>query len=497
MLPRVTFDAPDCRSAARRAALYLSIAVSVFAGPVAAQDLGDAELRALRYYVEQNDMRSAKAEIQRLMQAHPGWRPPSNLSELNATTAVQAGPGEEANRVWKLIEIGNWEAARGRLDHLRATYPDWAPPPEMVSLIQTGEGQSRFDRSVAAGDAATAISVARQTPQLLRCDRVNNAWQLALMQQKVGDTAGALSSYRGVLGSCTDPSVLVATIEKANDIASDAQLREMADFARQNRPAAQASIDAVETRLLVGRGSAGTAVQTARTAPAAAPATAPQAPAPARTAAPVVQPAETPAPVVPTPTRTLRIDALPARGDGRIGAVQQAARAGDWTGCLARSTNPQSVDVLYERGWCAMNRDRSFEALAAFQVASSAPLGGVVQRDARYGMALALLANHMTEDAARVAAVTDLTTEQRLEIEGMILDQRGVRAYRGGDFRASITYFDALEELTGSIRRDLAILRGYAYLESGQRQAGRAEFQRLHDQLATSETRKGLNAAIE
>ncbi|WP_375261003.1 hypothetical protein [Palleronia sp.] len=490
MFPRVIFAAPGCRTAVRRAALSLSVALSVLAGPVAAQELGDAELRALRYYVEQNDMRSAKAEIQRLMQAHPGWRPPANLSELKATTAAPAGPGEEANRIWKLIEIGNWGAARGRLDHLRASYPDWTPPAEMMSLVATGEGQSRFDRAVAVGDAATAISVARQTPQLLRCDRVNNAWQLALMQQKSGDTAGALASYRGVLGSCTDPSVLVATLEKANDIGTDAQLREMADFARQSRPSAKASIDAVETRLLAGRGRAPAAVQTARPAPAL------QASAPVKAAAPVTGATEAPAPVAPAPTRSVRMDALPAQGDGRVAAVRQAARAGDWTGCLARSANPRSVDVLYERGWCAMNRDRSFEALAAFQVASTAPLGAVVQRDARYGMALAMLANHMTEDAARVAAVTDLTNEQRLEIESMILDQRGVRAFKSDDFRAAITYFDALEELTGSIRRDLAILRGYAYLESGQRQKARAEFERLHDQLATAETRKGLNAAI-
>ena len=77
-----------------------------------------------------------------------------------------------------------------------------------------------------------------------------------------------------------------------------------------------------------------------------------------------------------------------------------------------------------------------------------------------------------------------------------MLDQRGVKAYRNGDYRQSIAYFNALEKLKGGLRRDLSILRAYAFLNAGERVQAKSEFERLHTQLATAETRQGLNAVL-
>ncbi|MCB1347067.1 MAG: hypothetical protein KDK09_17895, partial [Rhodobacteraceae bacterium] len=93
-------------------------------------------------------------------------------------------------------------------------------------------------------------------------------------------------------------------------------------------------------------------------------------------------------------------------GDSRIARVRAAKERGDWAGCLAASANPRSLDVMYERSWCAYNLDRSGEALAGFTAAaqSGAALGGTVPRDARFGMILSYLNMNMTEEGARLAA---------------------------------------------------------------------------------------------
>ncbi|MBJ3763616.1 hypothetical protein ILP92_12740 [Maribius pontilimi] len=458
----------------------LALAVTL-GGPLAARDLSPAELRALTYYVEQGDAKAARAEMQRLRTLHPDWVPPEDLTRLNAATNSSGeGPGDDANRIWRLIEIGNLEAARGRLQHLQTVYPDWTPPAEMTRLLATAETQTQFDRAIGRGDANAAIAVARNNPGILRCDRVNNAWQLALMQTKVGDKAAALQTYRGVLGTCTDTGVLVATLQKSSAIATAAELRELASFAKARRPGALRSLTVAEQNLLAGKPAQDdTPAQDRATAQTSRRATEPQ------------QTAE--ASQAPTPPRSGR---LGKSGDTRLAAVRSAAKAGAWTQCLANSTDPRSVDVLYERAWCAYNQDRSLEALAAFRVASTAGLGATVDRDARFGMVLAMLANQMTEDAARLAATTSLTDEQRLDVETIILDQRGVRAFQRKEYRDAIAYLDALERLTGGIRRDLAIMRGYAYLNSGDRKTATMIFQELHDQLATPETRSGLRAAL-
>jgi len=466
-----------------RAAL-LALALAAVSPVAEARDLPAAELRALKYYVETGDRRSASAELARLKARYPDWAPPNDLTRIGSGASATDGPGDEANRVWRLIEIGNLEAARGRLDHLKAVHPDWQPPAEMEELLSLAETQAAFDGAIAAGDAPAAIAAVRANPSILRCDRVNNAWQLATMQHKTGDTGAALATYRGVLGSCTDTGVLVATLQKAHSIGTPADTRTLAEFARARRPAARASIDTAEAQLL-GAGDA-TPPAPARTATAR--------PASRAVAAPSTPPART-VPVAPEAGATPPRGALPDTGDARVASVREAARAGAWAQCLDRSTAPRSVDVLYERGWCAYNQNRSLEALAAFRSASTSGLDAVVRRDARFGMILAFLANQMTEDAARLAATTDLTDAQRLQVEAVILDQRGVRAFQQDDFRGSITYLDALERLTGGIRRDLAIMRAYAHLNAGDRRTAYRQFEDLHDQLATPETRKGLNAA--
>lgn len=101
----------------------------------------------------------------------------------------------------------------------------------------------------------------------------------------------------------------------------------------------------------------------------------------------------------------------------------------------------------------------------------------------------------MTEEAARLAAATDLTFQQRREVEAIILDQRGVRAYQLKEYRRAIAFLTAYEDLTGGLRRDLAIMRGYAYLNLGKRTEAKRIFTELNNQLATPETRAGLNAS--
>ncbi|MCC6001546.1 MAG: hypothetical protein JJU19_11880, partial [Pararhodobacter sp.] len=186
--------------------------------------------------------------------------------------------------------------------------------------------------------------------------------------------------------------------------------------------------------------------------------------------------------------------ALPVRGDSRLARVRALKEAGNWGSCLAESANPRSLDVLYERSWCAYNHDRAGEALAGFTAAANAgrALGAEVPRDARFGMMLSYAALNMIEEAARLAAATDLTRTQRVEVETIILDQRAVRAFQQQQYAQSISYLNALEGLNGTLRRDLAMLRGYAFLNLRQVEAAHAEFTRLHGELATDETRSAL-----
>lgn len=467
------------------AAVALAVSM-VFALPAPAQAPTPEDLRALVYFLDNNDQRSVQAEMRRLRAQFPRWTPPTDVNELRAQAAAVSA-SVDSQPIWARIQRNDFVGARALIDEARTRVPGWSPDAEMLRVLETNESQAAFDEAYTRRDAAAALAALRRTPTLMRCDRINNAWRMAELYQLAGQNQNAITTYRGVLQSCTRVADVVPTLEKANEVASNEELTALFDLSRSTAPANRATLDELETRLRAGRGQA--------SRPAA----------PAAPAAPVAR-ASSPAPAAPAPVTTTAAPAvaaaavpagqLPTRGDSRVGQVRALKEAGNWAGCLAASANPRSLDVLYERSWCAYNLDRSGEALAGFTATAQrgSALGGDVPRDSRFGMILSYLDMNMTEEAARLAAATNLTRQQRLEVEATILDQRAVRSFHNRDYAQTIAYLNALEQLSGSLRRDLAMLRGYAFLNAGQSDLALAEFTRQNDILSTQETRSALES---
>lgn len=477
---------PPGRAARRMAAVVLVAVLGAGQpGPALTQVPGPEDLRALVFYLEANDQRSVQAEMRRLRNLFPNWSPPTDVNALRALTQ-QAANAIDERPIWARIERADFAGARALIDQGRAAVPGWVPSPDLLRQLDLNEGQANFDAAVARRDPAAAIAAARRAPVIMRCDRINNAWQLADMHRLAGQTGLAVETLRGIAGTCTRRADAIATLEKANEIASWPQMESLFAVARQAGPANAAELQQLEARLRAGRGLPGGAGAAApRTAAPAG--TAPRV---AATAAPSPQPPATGAAVA------APLGALPLRGDARIATVRRLKEQGQWASCLAQSVAPRALELLYERAWCALGHERPGEALAAFAAVErgGSALGAEVNRDARFGMILSYLALNMTESAARLAAATNLTQRQRVEAEVAILDQRGGRAFQQRQFAEAIAYFNALERLGGPLRRDLAMLRGYALLNAGQPAAAQAEFARLHSQLATDETRAALQA---
>lgn len=431
-----------------RSVVFAAI-LAIAASAAQAQSTPDPEeLLALTFYYQQQDEASVRSELQRLQILYPDWQPPEDLARL-----TQSGPSAEIDTIYRQIGANQFDEARATITETRTTYPDWTPPAEMLSLLETNEGQILLDAALGADDLARALALAGERPGLLRCDRINNAWRIAEAQEAAGQEGDALGTYRAVLAACVNQPDLVATLEKASAVASPDDLRGLFGQVMARFPAMTDALTPVQARLL------GTP---APDAPAAASGTATAA-APARAAA--AAPATPPAAAAPAPAQP-----APSQGGGG------------------------SASGTYQQAWQTYNLDRPMEAIAQFETALRGRLDATQRRDAHYGIALSYLKMGMSDNAARLAAVTDLTRQQRVDVERQILDQRGVAAYQRRDYRRAIEFFDAIQGLTGSLRRDLDVLRAYAYLNSNQRARAREEFTRLHNALATAETRRGLAA---
>jgi tetratricopeptide (TPR) repeat protein len=468
-------------SLGRIVALACALGMAV---PAIAQSPSGSDLQALRFYLDQGNDLAVSAELRRLQAQFPDWTPPSDISQLQDT----GGP-TSIDQIYRLIEAGDFDAARDLIAQTDREFAEWSPPADMMDLLALSEGQADFTAAVEAGQAVAAIGIIRANPALLACERVNNAWELADIYLTQGNTVQALSIFRSVLRSCADRGIVVATLEKADAVSSLDELAALSDLAQSQHADIAALIRQTEDRLRAGRQEParwGNDQQVIALEDAPVPQTAQQAP-PARPASPQ------PAPTAATPAAP-SAPAQPAAHSGGQNAIERAAQRGAWAECLALSANSSNVNIVFQRGWCAYNAERAMEAITAFRDVAQRSGSASVRRDAAYGWMLSLLKLNMTEQAAQLAAGVDLTRDQRIEVEGQILDQRGVRAYENRDYASAIAFFDAHERLTGYMRRDLALLRGYALLNQGNRAAARDIFMTLHRQLSTRETRNALAA---
>ena len=441
------------------------------------------DLLALQFYASSDDQNAVQAELTRLQSVFPNWSPPNDLAKLFQR---DADLGKLIDRIYVEIAEERFEAARTTIQETELAFPEWQKPDEMMQLLRVSEAQKAINAAWKMDDLGTVVAITTQEPGLLTCERVNNAWILAEAYLRTGREENARAVYSAIIGRCDEKSILVATIEKADPILSERELTTMVAEARASLPNHEADFVALEKRLLAGR----------TTGPAQRAMHAGTSRAPAKSLRPVERTFER---VALAQARNESPSALqrpvPAAFTGVSDALYQAVETAAWQRCLELTHGNTTPSVLAQRGWCAYNAERPLEALSAFRTAHAAMAPSDEQRDTGYGILLAMLKLGQTDLVARDAMRMPLTHDQRVEIEGQILDRRGVAAFEAGQHEQAIAFIEEHKRITGSIRRDLEMIRGYALLNLGRRQEARAVFETLHAQLATQRTSAALRAA--
>lgn len=453
-------------------ALALAISALAAAGPaVAAADLTETDLAALRYFLSIDDAGSVAAEIKRLQTEFPGANVEATLAQID-----QKANEVDTSPIWRSIEANNFAAARALIAELQAANAGWSPPEDLVAILDANEGQAKFEAAVAAQDLQAASAVLVAFPSILTCERINNPWRLADLQVAAELRSDALATYDGILKTCSSEGFVVATLQKAKAIAEGDEMTALFASARGRSPGLATRLASLETELAPTPGgdvATASAPGATATAPAPAPA-APASPAP-RAETKVAQPA-------------------PAAGGGQMSRARAAADRGDWATCLELTANSGSIDMINQRSWCAFNFGRPQEALGGFQrVAASSD--GAMARDATYGMILAYARIGQPQRAADLASRAKLTSAQRQVVNRTVMADLAQATFKAKRYRESVAYLDQLSRDSGGLDRGLAMLRGWALLKSGQKRAAREQFQRVHQASPGKDSLQGLAEA--
>ena len=422
-------------------------------GPASAADLTEADLAALRYFLSINDSASSEAEIARLEAEFPGADVRSTLARI-----AEIADEVDTSPIWHRIEAEEYAAARDLIAEIQSEDPSWTPPADMMEILDSNEGQARFEAAFANRDLAAASEALIDFPLIVTCERINNPWRLAELQREAEQTQDALATYDGILRTCTSEEYVVATLQKASEIAEPDELSALFEVAEAKTPTLNTRLEALADEL----GSDDSTTEQAKSDAGKA------APKAARAAAP----------------------AATSRSGDQTSRARAAADRGDWSACLDLTSGARSLDMISQRSWCALNFGRPNEALQGFsRVASSG--GSSMSRDATYGMILAYAKLGKLQQAADLATRTDLTGQQRRVVNQTVISKAALESFEAGRYRTTLSYLDRLSRESG-LDRGLSMLRGWALLKSGRRGEAREQFRRVHQSSPGKDLQRGL-----
>ncbi|MGR3592197.1 MAG: hypothetical protein ACU0B9_11335 [Limimaricola soesokkakensis] len=458
-----------------------------------AQPIPETELAALRYFLSVGDAPGIEAEKTRLQGAFPQASIDALLEEL-----VVRSEEVDTSQIWQLIAADDFEGARGLIERTRQGQPGWTPPENLLAVLNEREGQSRFESAVETGELQTLMAVLNDFPDLLTCQKINNAWRLAELQTAQALPHQAVMTYDGILASCQTPDFVVATLQKAAGVADKTEMAALFERARTLNPGLGLRLASLEAELapLIGKpvalpGASQLAVLAVETRPQprGIPPVVQQVSAPAPAPAPVVRSA------VPQPVRATKAAPAPQAapsGGGDLAAAQAAAARKDWATCLKHAARSNSIASTSQRGWCALELGRSLEAISAFRHSAANAGNAQLRQDSDYGLILAYLKADMVREAAAHASHAKLNAQQKMTTDRQILSRLALSAFERKSYGEAITYVDRLSREAGGLDRGMAMLRGYSFLHMNRKAEARKQFAAIHRVTPSKDTQEAM-----
>lgn len=170
--------------------------------------VSQADLDALRYYRSSGQSAKYDAELRRLQRLHPGWTPP-------AMSDTGGGGGSDVQALWDLLGAGRYAELEAAIAERRQRSPGWAPPAKLTAELEAAIAAERLVNASEGQQWQTVVRIADANPALLTCQRVDLAWRTAEAEAELGARAAAEGRYRGIVETCPDRRIRLATVQKA------------------------------------------------------------------------------------------------------------------------------------------------------------------------------------------------------------------------------------------------------------------------------------------
>ena len=148
-------------------------------------------------------------------------RPQENIVLPGVDPAIPQGSAPtspdmpDERPLWRLLSAGEDATLEERLVRLRAAYPNWPPPPQMLALLGQRRDERVLAQAKAAKDWAAVRRLAAARPEMASCSRPDAAAVVAA-------APGAPSTLAQALAACPTNAGRVALLQAAADRFGDA-----------------------------------------------------------------------------------------------------------------------------------------------------------------------------------------------------------------------------------------------------------------------------------
>lgn len=187
-------------------------AQEVPAGPVAsnAATPSEADRAALRYFAREGDVDRLEAELRRLRALYPGWQPPRDLLDPQ-------GEDTELQRLWDLVGEQSYDEARAAIAERRQRDPSWTAPARLTDILELAAARDRLYAASDASNWAEVLTIAGENERILTCEDPDSVWRVAEAFANTGRPQRAYDAYAYVIQTCPESNVRAASLQKASE----------------------------------------------------------------------------------------------------------------------------------------------------------------------------------------------------------------------------------------------------------------------------------------
>ncbi|MFB2549594.1 cellulose synthase [Ensifer soli] len=176
---------------------------------------------ALRYFAARGDTARLNAEIARLRALYPTWTPPED------PLAVPENTDRALEEMWALYSQSRFADLRTAIAARKAREPDWVPPKDLIDRMEVAEKRAELVAASTARRDEDVVRIGAETPSLLTCSDADVLWRVAESFGRLGRLQRARDAYDYMLENCGDAPIRVATVQKAAEVLSYADMQEL------------------------------------------------------------------------------------------------------------------------------------------------------------------------------------------------------------------------------------------------------------------------------